>query len=274
MKANAKTLSAAAVTLSILTTSAWADQLSDIKSKGTLVCGVLGAYEPFGFIDVASRTTVGYDVDMCNAVANHLGVKAEVKPVSVEARIPELQQGRMDLLAAGLGYSPQRAEQVEFSDQYFVSPHKLIVKASRGFKQPGDLEGKRVSFTKGGITEGFVRSAVPGAKLTGYEDTPTAFTALTQNKVVGFSVAEVAARRLVSKTGASASEYIILEPAVGSEKWGLGVRKGEATMLAAVNDALQKMEASGEAQQIFNKWLGDGTMYKMSRHFTIGPIQN
>lgn len=274
MKKKFKTLSTVAITLSFLSAPAWADQLSDIKSKGTLVCGVLGAFEPFGFIDVASRATVGYDVDVCNAIAKHIGVKAEVKPVSIEARIPELQQGRMDLLAAGLGYSPQRAEQVDFSNQYFVSPHKLIVKASRGFKQPSDLEGKRVSFTKGGITEGFVRSAVPSAKLTGYEDTPTAFTALAQNKVVGFSVAEVVARRLISKTGASASEYTILEPAVGSEKWGLGVRKGEASMLAAVNDALEKMEASGEAQQIFDKWLGAGTMYKISRSFTIGPIQN
>lgn len=274
MKKNFKALTTVAITLSILAAPAWADQLSDIKAKGTLLCGVLGTYEPFGFIDVSSRATVGYDVDICNAVAKHMGVKAEVKPVSIEARIPELQQGRMDLLAAGLGYSPQRAEQVDFSDQYFVSPHKLIVKASRGFKQPSDLQGKRVSFSKGGITEAFVRSAVPDAKLTGYEDTPTAFTALAQNKVVGFSVAEVAARRLISKTGASASEYSILEPAVGSEKWGLGVRKGEASMLAAVNDALQKMEASGEAQQIFDKWLGADTTYKMTRSFKIAPIQN
>lgn len=274
MKKNSIAWSAVAITLNLLAAPAWADQLSDIKSKGTLVCGVLGTFEPFGFIDVASRSTVGYDVDMCNAVAAQLGVKAEVKPVSIEARIPELQQGRMDLLAAGLGYSPQRAEQVDFSSQYFVSPHKLIVKTSRGFKQPGDLEGKRVSFTKGGITEGFVRAAVPGAKLTGYEDTPTAFTALAQNKVVGFSVAEVVARRLISKTGASASEYTILEPAVGSEKWGLGVRKGEASMLAAVNDALQQMESSGEAQQIFDKWLGASTMYRMSRDFKIGSIEN
>ncbi|MGK9066581.1 ABC transporter substrate-binding protein [Stutzerimonas chloritidismutans] len=269
-----KSLGALLVSLSVVACPAWADQLSDIKSKGTLVCGVLGTFEPFGYTDIASRATVGYDVDVCHAVARQLGVKAEIKPVSIEARIPELQQGRMDLLAAGLGYSPQRAKQVDFSDQYFISPHRLIVKASRGYSQPSDLEGKRVSFTKGGITEGFVRSAVQGAKLTGFEDTTTAFTALAQNKVVGFSVAEIVARRLISKTGASASEYTILEPAVGSEKWGLGVRKGEGALLAAVNDALRKMEASGEAQQIFDKWLGAETMYDMTREFKIAPIQN
>ncbi|HEY4067672.1 MAG TPA: transporter substrate-binding domain-containing protein, partial [Burkholderiaceae bacterium] len=77
---------------------ACADQLADVKARGTLVCGVLGSFEPFGYTDTASRAVVGYDVDVCNAVARHLGVKAEVKPVSIEARISELQQGRMDLL--------------------------------------------------------------------------------------------------------------------------------------------------------------------------------
>ncbi|MDT4823193.1 L-cystine-binding protein FliY [compost metagenome] len=264
----------ASVALTMSTTPAWADQLADVKARGTMVCGVLGAFEPFGFTDVASRAVVGYDIDFCQAVAKHLGVKAEVKPVSIEARIPELQQGRMDLLVAGLGYSPLRAEQVDYSYGYYVSEHKLTVKSSRGFSSPTDLSGKRVSFTKGGITEGFVKKSVPGALLTGYEDTPTAFTALVQNKVVGFSVPEVVAHRLINKLGDKGDQFQLLEPPVGSETWGLGVRKGETAMLAAVNDSLQKMEASGEAQQIFDKWLGANTIYKMSRTFQIAPIKN
>ncbi|MCY1552069.1 Bacterial extracellular solute-binding protein, family 3 [compost metagenome] len=110
--------------------------------------------------------------------------------------------------------------------------------------------------------------------LTGYEDTPTAFTALVQNKVVGFSVPEVVAHRLINKLGDKGDQFQLLEPPVGSETWGLGVRKGETAMLAAVNDSLQKMEASGEAQQIFDKWLGANTIYKMSRTFQIAPIKN
>ncbi len=254
-------------------TGAWADQLADIKSRGTLVCGVLGSFEPFGYSDLAKRELVGYDVDICHAIAKKLGVKAEVKAVSIEARIPELQQGRMDVLAAGLGYSPQRAEQVDFSSSYYVSEHKLTAKADRGFASSKDLSGKRVSFTKGGITEGFVKSSVPGAVLVGYEDTPTAFTALAQGKVDAFSVSEVVARRLVNKLGPSGSQFKILEPAVGKEVWGLGVRKGETGLLKAVDDALAGMESSGEIQQIFDKWVGAKSMYKMTRAFKVEPIK-
>lgn len=250
-----------------------ADQLADVKSRGTLVCGVLGSFEPFGYTDTASRAVVGYDVDMCTAVAKHLGLKAEVKPVAIEARIPELQQGRMDILAAGLGYSAQRAEQVDFSSGYYISEHKLSVKADKGYASRDDLAGKRISFTKGGITEGFVKATVPNAVLVGFEDTPTAFTALAQGKVDAFSVSEVVARRLISKLGANASQLKVIEPAVGKETWGLGVKKGETGLLKAVNDALQAMETSGEAQQIFDKWLGAKTQYEMKRSFKIEPIK-
>jgi polar amino acid transport system substrate-binding protein len=252
---------------------AFADQLADVKARGTVVCGVLGSFEPFGYTDTATRAVVGYDVDMCAAIAKHMGLKSEVKPVAIDARIPELQQGRMDILAAGLGYSVQRAEQVDFSSGYYISEHKLSVKADKGYASRNDLAGKRISFTKGGITEGFVKATVPDAVLVGFEDTPTAFTALAQGKVDAFSVSEVVARRLISKLGANASQLKVVEPSVGKETWGLGVKKGETGLLKAVNEALQAMETSGEAQQIFDKWLGAKTMYDMKRSFKIEPIK-
>jgi polar amino acid transport system substrate-binding protein len=253
--------------------TAFADQLADIKSRGTLVCGVLGAFEPFGYTDPASRSLVGYDIDFCNAIAKHLGVKAEVKPVAIEVRIPELQQGRMDILAAGLGYSAARAQQVDFSDGYYISAHKLSVRADKGFAKRDDLAGKRISFTKGGITEGFVKASVPTAVTVGFEDTPTAFTALAQGKVDAFSVSELVARRLISKLGPNAAQFKVIEPAVGEETWGLGVKKGEPALLKSINDALHAMEASGEARQIFDKWMGPKTMYDMKRSFKIEPIK-
>ena len=77
-----------------------ADQLADIKAKGSLVCGVLGTSKPFSFPNPQTREIQGYDVDFCSAVAKSLGVKLEIKPISVAARIPELTQKRIDVIAA------------------------------------------------------------------------------------------------------------------------------------------------------------------------------
>lgn len=60
---------------------------------------------------------------------------------------------------------------------------------------------------------------------------------------------------------------------MGLEYWGLGIKKGEPALLGAVNNALDGMEKSGEAQQIFDKWLGPNTIYQMHRDFRIGPIK-
>ncbi|MBR8655459.1 ABC transporter substrate-binding protein [Achromobacter sp. Marseille-Q0513] len=251
---------------------AQADQLADIQAHGTLTCGVLDTFEPFSYIDSANRILVGYDVDVCEAVARRLNVRAEIRPVSIEARIPELQRGRMDLLAAGLAYTAQRAAQVDFSDIYYVSENVLAVKASRGYASRPDLSGKRISYVKGGIAENYLNEVLPTASVVGFEDTPTAFTALVQGKVDAVSTSEEVLRKLISKLGPSASQFAVLHPAVGREYWGLGVRKNEAGLLAAVNGALQAMEASGEIQAIFDKWLGMETLYQMKRPYTVEPI--
>lgn len=249
-----------------------ADQLADIRTRGSLRCGVLDVFEPFGFTDPASRSVAGYDVDICHALARRLGVKAQIKPVSIEARIPALQQGHMDLLAAGLAYTPLRAQQVDFSLGYYVSENVLAVKSTRPYAATADLAGRRVSFVKGSISEDYLKAVLPTATPVGYEEVPIAFTALAQGKVEAVSTSEEVLRKLFHKLGTAGRQYKLLQPAIGREVWGLGLRKGEATLLQAVNDALKAMEETGEMQALFDRWLGPATLYGMQRPFKVAPV--
>lgn len=274
MKLRVKALITAVASVAALAASqVHADQLADVKSGGKLVCGVLDIFEPFGYTDTASRAVVGYDVDVCRAVAKKLGVEAEIKPVSIEARIPQLQQKHMDVLAAGLAYTPQRAEQVAYTDAYYVSLNIIAARTSRGYTSVSDLGDKRVSFVKGSISEAYIKDKVPTATTVGFEDVSTGFTALVQGKVEGFSTSEEVFQKLVSRLGANASKYAVIQPAIGREVWGLGIRKDEPAMLEAVNGALRDLETSGEMQAIFEKWLGAASLYKMNRSFKVEPIQ-
>ncbi|WP_019579785.1 ABC transporter substrate-binding protein [Pseudomonas mandelii] len=251
---------------------AQADQLADIKTRGTLVCGVLSTLDPFGYLDPNSRELVGYDVDFCKGVAKQLGVKPELRQLSLDARIPELSQGRVDILAAVLGYTPARAGQIDFSDTYFLSSQKLAVQQDSGYTVPADLDGKRISSIKGSSTQAFVKSTIPGAKIVSYDDAPSAFMALTQRKVEGFGLTEAMLRRFIVKLGPS-STIKVLDTPLGQEPWGLGLKKGEPQLAAAVNTALASMETSGEAQAIFDKWLGKDSEYHMQRTFKVEPIK-
>src|SRR5688572_10410323 len=85
----------AAGLLAAATTGAHADILSDVRSDGTLICGVLGVNEPFAYQDVQTRELVGYEIDLCHLLADHLGVQGETKVVTSQSRSPELVQERV-----------------------------------------------------------------------------------------------------------------------------------------------------------------------------------
>ncbi|RWM98739.1 MAG: transporter substrate-binding domain-containing protein [Mesorhizobium sp.] len=254
------------------TATARADQLADVKERGTLVCGTLGTAEPFSFQDPKTREIVGYDIDMCSKVADHLGVKLELKPMSVEARIPELSQGRVDILAANLGWTKDRAQQIDYSYSYFVSQQKVVVAADSGITTLEQLAGKKVSALKGSSSAQGVQREIPSADTVTFQDTSSAFLAVVQGKVNGFCASELILVKL-RKQAAEASPLSIIEKSVFVEPWGLGIRKGETAFKDEVNKALAALDASGEADKIFGKWFGAETVYSMKRDFKIEEIK-
>lgn len=174
MKKTFKLLCAASVTVcSLFANLAHADELATIKARGTLVCGVLSTLPPFGFQDPNTRAVVGYDIDFCKGVAKELGVKAELKVMSLDSRIPELTQGRVDILAAVLGYNAQRAQQIAFSNTYFVSEQVMAVKSGSPYKHTDDLAGKRISTIKGSSNIPVIHRVLPTAQLVSYDDGPS-----------------------------------------------------------------------------------------------------
>ncbi|WP_353236527.1 ABC transporter substrate-binding protein [Diaphorobacter ruginosibacter] len=252
-------------------TAAMADQLADIKAKGTLVCGVLGTSQPFSYPNAQTRQIQGYDVDFCEAVAKSLNVKLEIKPISVAARIPELLQKRIDVVAANLGWTPERAQQIAYSDSYYAALQKVAVKHG-AFAKSTDLAGKKVSATKGSTSEAAIKAFLPTATPVTFQDPPSAFLAMQQGKVDGFVVSEMMLVQLKQQSEKT-SPIDILEPQLAEELWGIGMRKEETALINHVNKTLQGMEASGEAARIFDKWMGADTEFKMQRGFTIKPIK-
>jgi len=172
---------------------AQAGVLDDVKKRGTLVCGTLGTSEPFSFQDPKTREVVGYEVDLCREVADSLGVKLDIKMIAVAARIPELAAGRVDLVAANLGWTPERAQQIDYSYQHYVSPQKILIRREDAgtLKTPADLEGKRVSAVSGSSSEAGAKRLIPKVTTVTFQDPPSSYVALQQKKVMGFVGSEL-----------------------------------------------------------------------------------
>ena len=236
-----------------------ASQLDDIKKKGELVIGVLGTDEPNSFVDPKTREIVGYEVDLGKAIAKRIGVKPVIKQLAVAARVPELQQGRVDILAAALTHTKEREAVVDFSITTFLTGQKVMVRKDSGITQVSQLAGKRVTTVKGGTQEPNIRKAVPSVQVITFETAPQAFVALQQRKAVAFVNDEVSLHDAFGKLGPAQKDYAILPQSISSEALAIGVKKGETALKTIVDSTLRDLEKSGEAEKLFLKWFGPGT---------------
>ena len=251
--------------------SAHADQLADIKKKGEIVFGVLGIDEPNSYVDPKTREFIGYEIDLATDVAKALGVKPVFKQLAVAARIPELQQGHVDVLAASLTHNKERESQVDFALTHFVTGSKVLVKKSSGIHNVSELAGKKALTVKGGTQGPNLLKVVPTAEIVTFESTQQAFQALQQGKGTAYINDEVSLLADFAKLGDKSKDYQILPQNLNVEPLAFGIKKGETTVKTAVDDALRGLEKSGEANKVFLKWYGPDSKLKLfpKRDFKI-----
>jgi polar amino acid transport system substrate-binding protein len=281
------------ITILASVSSVHADELADIKARGTLVCGTQNASEPYAFPDPTTRQIVGFDVDVCRTLAQGLGVKLEHRTLSTDARIPELKTHRVDVLAAAMAWLPARAAQVDYSDQYYVAPIRVLVRADSSIQNLDQLSGKKIAASEGSsiqnldqlsgkkiaASEGSSSAAVsvtrlPNSNLLTFHDIPSAFLALQQGKVEGLVAGQNILARFANEAAQKGGpQYRLLAAPVYEERWGVVINKNEPALMAAVNKVLHDYDKSSGLQQSFDKWLGVNSPYKFTRDYKVEPIR-
>lgn len=250
--------------------AAHADQWTDIAARKELKCGTFADVPPFAAPDPKTREMVGHDVDLCMAVARELGLSAKVTPLSVEARVPEVKLGRVDVTIANLAYTKSRGEQIQFSDPYYVAKEMLAVKASDPGTTKADFKGKRLSSTKGSTSELSIK--MNGSEPVTFQDTGSAFMAVQQNKSMGMVANTMTITKLVNQSKTDGVALKMIKDPMVLQPIGIGMKKDEPVLLKKVNDALYSLEKKGELDKLWNKWLGQDTEYKMTRDEKVMPL--
>ena len=243
------------------------DTLAKVKQKGVLVAGVKDSLPPFGYVDEQTRQIVGYDVDFVKAIADKLGVKLELKAVTSASRMPQLIEGNIDIIAATMTKTPERSQQIDFSNTYFLTGQKFLVKKGT-VRSLADLDGKKIGTAKGSTSEQNAAKALPSATILSFDDYPQAFLALQQRKVFAVTTDESILTGIRGKAP-NKEEFEVPDLRISGEPYGLGMRKGDRAFVDFVNNALLEMEKSGQAKEIFDKWFGPNTATPMKRDFTI-----
>ena len=264
------TIAIAVAGLAALASAAQADQLSDIMQKKELRCGTFADVPPFAAPDPKTREMVGFDVDLCNAIAKRWGVTAKVTPLSVEARVPEVKLGRVDLTIANLAYTLGRAEQIQFSDPYYLAKEMLAVRATEPGTTKADFKGKRLASTKGSTSELSIKMN-ESEPLT-FVDTGSAYMAVQQNKALGIVANTMTITKLVNESKTAGQPLKMIEEPMAFQPIGIGMKKDEPALYAKVNETLLAMDQAGEINALWDKWLGPNTEFKMTRTDKVVPL--
>jgi polar amino acid transport system substrate-binding protein len=250
-----------------LFTAAHADSYENIKKKGTLTVGVFNSNPPFGIGDPKTNTVSGYDVDFAAAIAKHLGVRIEVKPVDPAERIPKLQSGEVDMIVAAMTKNAERQKLVDFSTGYFVTGQKFLVRKGK-VGNIEDLTRAKIGTPGGSTSETQLRRELPNAQVVLFHDVSPAVDALGQLKIDAVSTDEPILAALLNKMP-NKQNFEIPDVSISLEIYGIAVRKGEKHLLQEVNDTLLSLEASGQAERIFDRWFGTNSGAPMIRTFKI-----
>ncbi|MGG5823472.1 ABC transporter substrate-binding protein [Falsiroseomonas sp. HW251] len=247
-----------------------ADQLADIMQRRELRCATFADVPPFAAPDPRTREMVGHDVDLCRAIARRWGVQARITPVSVEARVPEVRLGRVDLTIANLAYTLSRAEQVQFSDPYYLAKEMLAVRANDPGRTRADYTGRRLASTRGSTSELAIR--MNNSEPLTFADTGSAFMAVQQNRAFGIVANTMTITKIVNDSQTQGIPMRMIAEPMALQPIGIGMKRDEPAMLARVNETLQAMEADGELTAIWNRWLGPDTEFKMERTDRVTPF--
>ncbi|WP_395022376.1 substrate-binding periplasmic protein [Dongia sp.] len=261
-----------------------ADTLDDIKKAGTIKVGVgVMGLKPWVWQN-EDGSYGGMEYEMLQKMLPHLGIsKFEYVPVEWDALIPGLKAKRFDIIFSGMTVTEERRQGsgIEFSRPYYFESDRIAVLEDSPYQKPEDLKGKIIGTTVGTVEEMQANKLVSmgwGGSVKSFDDFAAPFMAL-QNKQVDAVVADFTSlgeQKKVTPNIRAIGEPMALEPkpewkekqAAAGYKFGgagVGVRKEDPALLAAINAAWDKMDEAGERQKILESYgLWDESLSRKS----------
>jgi ABC-type transport system substrate-binding protein/ABC-type branched-subunit amino acid transport system substrate-binding protein len=220
---------------------------------GLIKVGNNAEYPPFESVD-DSGNIVGFDIDLMNAIASEAGFEVEYVNTRWDGIFVALASGEFDAVISAATITPERAETVDFSDPYFDAGQAITVRADNtDITGPDDLAGKSVGVQLGTTGDIWLTENTQ-AEVVRYDENTLAFQALATGDVDAAVADSPTAADIVK---ANPEMNLKLLPGVYTEEqYGIAVSKDRPEVLAAINQGLAAVKASGEYDTIYQKWFG------------------
>ncbi|WP_338609316.1 transporter substrate-binding domain-containing protein [Pelagibacterium nitratireducens] len=225
---------------------------SEIQGRGTVNIGLLVDFPPFGILDEAGNPD-GYDADVARLLAEDMGVELNLVPVTGPNRIPYLVSNQVDILVASLGITPERAEQVDFSDPYAGIEIFVFGDADLEVTGPEGLSGQNIAVARASTQDTSITEIAPDdANIQRFDDDASAVQALLSGQTPLMGASNV----VISQINTMAPDQFDTKFSLRQQSQAIAVRPGSDELLAYINDFLGRVKEDGSLNALHEEWVG------------------
>ncbi len=251
---------ALAAALASLFAGAAAAQESDAdKDWSKVVIGTEGAYPPFNFLD-ASGELKGFDVDIAKALCTEMKVECTFVTQDWDGMIPALQNGNFDALIASMSITPEREEQIAFTNKYYQTPPAIAVPTDSEITEATDeaLTGKAIGAQVSTTHARAAAALFPDADIRQY---PTAeeYKLDIENGRLDAVMDDVVVLTEWVKSDAGQCCKILstlpADPKIYGKGVGVGLRKGDDKLKKMFDDAIVAIREDGTYKKIQDQYF-------------------
>lgn len=217
------------------------------KDSNELIMVTEAGFAPYEYYN--NGEIVGVDIDIAKEIATELGKKLVVKDVAFDSIINEVRTGKADFGAAGISYSEERAEKVDFSINYAVSKQVVIVKENSPITNSSSISNKKIAVQLGSVADTYVTDNYKNAEIVRQKKYLAAIEDLKNDKVDCVVMDELPAKEIIEKN----SGIKILDGELTSDSYGMIVKKGNTELLETVNKVLNRLSSDGSIDNFIIK---------------------
>ena len=231
------------------------DHLARIQNAGKITVGLEGDWQPFSYHD-SDGNLVGYDVEVAKNIASHLGVEADLVEGPWDGLFAGMDSGRYDIVVNGVDITPDRQQKYDFSDPYAYDHTVLIVRDDNSdITSFEDLAGKKTANSIGSTYQEIGEQY--GATVSGV-DTLVETLQMVQNGQVDATLNAATSFGDYMKANPDAP-LKIAATSKEATSYAIPMKKGDdnASLLAAINEALSAMREDGTLSSLSEKYFGD-----------------
>ena len=246
--------SASSAASSVASSAASSEAVSSAAELTTVEAGKLtmatnAALPPYEMTTDAGEFE-GIDVDTAKAIAEKLGLELQIDDMDFDAALLSVQQGKADIVMAGVTVTDERKAVMDFSDSYATGIQSIIVPNDSDIASPDDLAGKKIGTQRG--TTGYIYCSddFGDENVVAYDDGLTAVQALNNGQVDAVVIDNAPAKEYV----AANPGLKVLETSYAEEDYAIGMAKG-SSLEDVVNAALEELKADGTLQSIVDKYI-------------------